>query len=163
MFNLGNDSVICSTDTSFILNATNPNIDTYKWSTGETTPKITLNQSGKYAVTVTNTKFCLTFTDTVSITKSKKCSYKLDIPNAFTPNGDGLNDSFGPFGREFTVQSFQIFNRWGNLVFEGNETNKTWNGQIKGENAASDVYVYALKYVVDGEVLALSGEVALIR
>jgi gliding motility-associated-like protein len=163
MFNLGNDTVICSTDTSFILDATDPNIDTYKWSTGETTPKITLTQSGKYAVTVTNTKFCLTFADTVSVTKSKKCSYKLDMANAFTPNGDGLNDSFGPFGREFTVQSFQIFNRWGNLVFEGNETNKAWNGQIKGENAASDVYVYALKYVVDGEVLALSGEVVLIR
>lgn len=163
MFNLGNDSVICSPDTNFILNATHPNIDTYKWSTGETTPQITLSQSGKYAVTVTNTKFCLTFTDTISITKSKKCSYKLNLANAFTPNGDGINDRFGPFGQEFTVQSFQIFNRWGNLVFEGNETNKAWDGQIKGENAASDVYVYALKYVVDSQVFALSGEVTLIR
>lgn len=163
MFNLGNDTAICNKDTSFMLNIADPNIDTYKWSTGETTPQIMLNQLGQYAVTITNTKLCLNFTDTISITKSKKCPYKLDIPNAFTPNRDGLNDNFEPFGKEFTVQSFKIFNRWGNLVFEGNETNKAWNGQIKGEDAASDVYVYILKYVVDDQVLALSGEVVLIR
>jgi gliding motility-associated-like protein len=163
--NLGNDTAICKTDTSFVLNATDANIDTYKWSTGATTPNITVNQFGQYWVTVTSTKFCLTLKDTISITKSTKCDadFKLDIANAFTPNGDGLNDSFGPFGTGFTVQSLQIYNRWGNLVFEGNEANKAWNGQIKGENAASDVYVYALKYVVKGQEMTASGEVILIR
>jgi gliding motility-associated-like protein len=163
--NLGNDTAICKTDTSFVLNATDANIDTYKWSTGATTPTITVNQLGQYSVTVTSAKFCLTLKDTISITKSTKCDpdFKLDIANAFTPNGDNLNDSFGPFGTGFTVQSLQIYNRWGNLVFEGNEANKAWNGQIKGENAASDVYVYALKYVVKGQEMTTSGEVILIR
>lgn len=163
--NLGNDTAICNTDTSFVLDATNANIDTYKWSTGATTPKITVNQLGQFSVTVTSSKFCLTLNDTVSITKSPKCDpdFKLDIANAFTPNGDNLNDSFGPFGTGFTVQSFQIFNRWGNLVFEGNDANRAWNGQIKGENAASDVYVYALKYIAKGQQMSTSGEVALIR
>jgi gliding motility-associated-like protein len=163
--NLGNDTAVCNTDTSFILTALNPNIDTYKWSTGETVPKITVNKLGQYAVTVTSTKFCLTLKDTISITKSTKCDpdFKLDIANAFTPNGDNLNDTFGPFGTGFTIKSFQVFNRWGNLVFDGSEANKAWNGQIKGENAASDVYVFALKYVAKGQELSLSGEVNLIR
>jgi gliding motility-associated-like protein len=163
--NLGNDTTICKTDTSFVLNATDANIDTYKWSTGATTPKITVNQLGQYSVTVTSTKFCLTLIDSIAITKSTKCDpdFKLDIANAFTPNGDNLNDTFGPFGTGFSVSSFQIYNRWGNLVFEGNDANKAWNGQIKGENAASDVYVYALKYVVKGQEMATSGEVILIR
>jgi gliding motility-associated-like protein len=163
--NLGNDTAVCNTDTSFVLTALNPNIDTYKWSTGETASKITVNKVGQYAVTVTSTKFCLTLKDTISITKSTKCDpdFKLDIANAFTPNGDNLNDTFGPFGTGFTIKSFQIYNRWGNLIFDENDANKAWNGQIKGENAASDVYVYALKYVAKGQELSLSGEVNLIR
>jgi gliding motility-associated-like protein len=163
--NLGNDTAVCNTDTSFVLTALDPNIDTYKWSTGETAFQITVNKLGQYAVTVTSAKFCLTLKDTVSITKSTNCAadFKLDIANAFTPNGDNLNDTFGPFGTGFMIKSFQIYNRWGNLVFDGNDTNKAWDGQIKGENAASDVYVYALKYVAKGQELSLSGEVNLIR
>jgi gliding motility-associated-like protein len=163
--NLGNDTAICKTDTTIVLNATDPNFDTYKWSTGETTPQITVNKLGQYAVTVTSTKFCLTLNDTISITKSTKCEgdFKLDIANAFTPNGDGLNDTFGPFGDGFTIQSFQIYNRLGNVVFEGNNSVRAWNGQFKGQDSASDVYVFALKYVAKGQEMTMSGEVALIR
>jgi gliding motility-associated-like protein len=163
--NLGNDTAICKTDTTFVLNASDSKFDTYKWSTGESTPKISVDKLGQYAVTVTSTKFCLTLNDTITISKSTKCDgdFKLDIANAFTPNGDGLNDSFGPFGNGFTIQSFQIYNRLGNVVFEGNNSVRAWNGQFKGQDAASDVYVFALKYVAKGQEMALNGEVVLIR
>jgi gliding motility-associated-like protein len=167
--NLGNDTAICKTDTSIVLNANNPDFDTYKWSTGATTPNITITQLGQYAVTVTSKKFCLTLSDTVSISKSAKCdnvqqdSFKLDIPNAFTPNNDGLNDTFAAIGKGFTVKSFQIYNRWGNLVFSGDSNNTAWDGKYKNQDAASDVYVYILKYFVNNKELMASGEVALIR
>jgi gliding motility-associated-like protein len=163
---LGKDIATCAADTSVTFNATNPDFNTYKWSTGATTPQITANQLGQYALTVTNTAFCLTLADTVTVVKSTQCpdnEFKLDIANAFTPNNDGLNDTFGPFGKGFNIVSFQIYNRWGNLVFEGNDTTRSWNDQIKNENAASDVYVYALKYVTKGQEQRLSGEVTLIR
>jgi gliding motility-associated-like protein len=163
--NLGSDTAVCNADTSFVLNALDPDFNTYKWSTGETMPKITVNQLGKYVVTVTSTKFCLTLNDTIAISKSVQCETEseLDIPNAFTPNNDNINDSFGPFGTGFTVQSFQIYNRWGNLVFEGSDTNRTWNGQIDGKDAASDIYVYAIKYKLKGKETLQGGEVNLIR
>ncbi len=67
-------------------------------------------------------------------------------PNAFTPNGDGLNDEFQIFGdpcKEGSV--LQIFNRWGNLVFETQEPfNEFWNGMIAGSEAPGGVYTYIL-------------------
>jgi gliding motility-associated-like protein len=167
--NLGNDTAICKTDTSIVLNANNPDFETYKWSTGATTPNITITQLGQYAVTVTSKKFCLTLSDTISITKSTKCdnvqqdSFKLDIPNAFTPNNDGLNDTFAALGKGFTVKSFQIYNRLGNLVFSGDGNDAAWDGKNRDQDAASDVYVYVLKYLVNNKEMRTSGEVALIR
>jgi gliding motility-associated-like protein len=168
--NLGNDTAVCKTDTNFIFNASNPDFNTYKWSTGATTPQITVNQLGQYSVTVTSTKFCLTLKDTINITKSNKCTgnagnFKIDIPNAFTPNKDNLNDVFRPIGEGFVVQSFQIYNRWGNLVFDGNDSNKEWDGRCNGQDAASDVYAFVLRYTASGnnEPKVLSGEVTLLR
>lgn len=64
------------------------------------------------------------------------------IPNAFTPNGDGLNDTFGAVGQGISEFSMQVFNRWGNLIFESNDISKQWDGTYKGEKAELGVYVY---------------------
>jgi gliding motility-associated-like protein len=66
----------------------------------------------------------------------------LYIPNAFTPNGDGLNDMFGAAGQGISEFSMQVFNRWGNLIFESNDIRKQWDGTYKGEKAELGVYVY---------------------
>jgi gliding motility-associated-like protein len=68
----------------------------------------------------------------------------LYIPNAFTPNGDGLNDTFGPVGEGITDYSMQIFNRWGNLIFESNDMNVQWDGNYHNEIAPTGTYVYKL-------------------
>ncbi len=67
---------------------------------------------------------------------------QLFIPNAFTPNGDGLNKEFKPQGSflENTFYSMQIFDRWGNLVFETNDVNEGWNGN----GFSSGIYVYKI-------------------
>ncbi len=169
--NLGNDITTCKTDTNFVLNALNADFDTYKWSTGEKTPSITVNQTGQYAVSVTSNKFCLTLNDTLVIKKSPMCDSmtvsssdsKLFLPTIFTPNDDGINDFFEPLGTGFIVESFQIFDRWGSMVFESSESNKAWNGQFRGRDAMSAVYVYFLKYKQQGKVKILKGEITLIR
>ncbi|MFL5763373.1 MAG: PKD domain-containing protein [Bacteroidia bacterium] len=66
------------------------------------------------------------------------------IPNAFTPNGDGVNDYFYGQGIGIIKYDLMIFDRWGNLIFEGNDLNKMWDGKANGgdEIAQQDVYVW---------------------
>jgi len=67
------------------------------------------------------------------------------IPNAFTPNDDGLNDSFGLVGEGITEYTMQIFNRWGNLIFESNNMQTQWDGNYQNTKAEMGVYVYKIK------------------
>lgn len=66
------------------------------------------------------------------------------IPNAFTPNGDGMNDTFGANGEGIVEYTLQIFNRWGELIFESNDIKVQWDGVYQNEIAPIDVYVYKL-------------------
>lgn len=66
------------------------------------------------------------------------------IPNAFTPNGDGLNDSFGLVGEGITEYTIQIFNRWGNLIFESKDPKNQWDGSYHNEKSEVGVYVYKI-------------------
>ncbi len=64
------------------------------------------------------------------------------IPNAFTPNGDGLNDSFFPkhFGLDESTFNFYIFDRWGEMIFHTKEFGVSWDGTVNGQPAKPDVY-----------------------
>lgn len=66
----------------------------------------------------------------------------LFIPNAFTPNGDGLNDTFGALCQGVDDYSIRLFNRWGELIFESNDVNSQWDGFYKGEKAMPGSYIY---------------------
>ncbi len=88
------------------------------------------------------------------------------IPNAFTPNGDDLNDNFEIIiNGNIVVEKFLIFNRWGQKVFEAGEGNGNgWNGTFKGEPAASDTYVYTATLVYpDGRKETAKGDVILLK
>ena len=94
--------------------------------------------------------------------------YSVYIPTIFSPNGDGKNDIFTLFGGTDlqAVIALQIFDRWGNLMFEGKELspNKGWIGDRNGEPAAQGVYLYQAKILMDDEQeRAIAGTVALIR
>jgi gliding motility-associated-like protein len=72
----------------------------------------------------------------------------LYIPSAFTPNGDGLNDSFGVKGEGIKSINLQIYNRIGELVFESDDMQNFWDGTYKGKKITStDVYVYQVKAI----------------
>ena len=92
------------------------------------------------------------------------------IPNTFSPNGDGVNDIFYPRGTGlFSIKSFRIFNRWGQLVYEKggfmpNDASAGWNGSFNGQRLNPDVYVYMVDIVCDNSnVLTFKGDVALIQ
>lgn len=68
----------------------------------------------------------------------------LYMPNAFTPNGDGLNDAFGGIGEGITEYNMQIFNRWGELIFESNDINNQWDGNYHNVMSPMGVYVYKI-------------------
>ena len=70
--------------------------------------------------------------------------FRLFVPNSFTPNGDGINDIFLPKGIFVSAYNVQIFNRWGEKVFESDDINRGWDGRFKGEVCPLGVYYYHL-------------------
>ncbi len=89
------------------------------------------------------------------------------IPNAFTPgNNDGINDKFKIITKgNIVIEKFQIFNRWGQLVYKAPENDiEGWDGNFKGEQAASDTYVYTAQLrFPNGRVEVAKGDVILLR
>lgn len=92
------------------------------------------------------------------------------IPSAFTPNSDGLNDVFMPkLNRGQIYNSFQIFDRWGNVVYEGKLSSgnaiRGWNGKYdNGEDAPLGTYMYVLRYTcTDKEIYTKKGDITLFR
>lgn len=86
-----------------------------------------------------------------------------EVPTAFTPNGDQMNDRFTPVLNGGTIINLSVWSRWGELVYEGNNSNG-WDGTFDGEAAPSDVYVYQLVVrLPNGEEKKRHGDVTLIR
>jgi len=86
-----------------------------------------------------------------------------EVPNAFTPNADQMNDRFKPVLYAGTIVNLLIWSRWGELVYEGNSP-EGWDGTFDGESAPSDVYVYVLLIrLPNGMEEKRHGDVTLIR
>lgn len=87
------------------------------------------------------------------------------IPNAFSPNNDGINDRFKvSFSSVFRDISLQVFGRWGNMVFAGKGNTLYWDGTLKGTQLPTGVYIYTLSYTgPSGEKKNRKGTITLIR
>ncbi len=88
------------------------------------------------------------------------------FPDAFTPNGDGKNDVFRPIfpgGSFHRFHKFQIVNRWGALMFDGGNSNTSWDGTLNGVPQDMGVYFYYIKYDCGGATVETKGDVTLIR
>lgn len=97
--------------------------------------------AGQYLTTliVANEHGC---TDTTQRLVVVNPNYVVYIPNAFTPNGDGINDIFSAKGYYIDKFNMDIYDRWGELVFSSNDISKGWDGTIKGKLAENSVYVW---------------------
>jgi gliding motility-associated-like protein len=125
-------------------------------------------QTTTYLVTVTNAGGCQA---TDNVTVFVVCNgANLFIPNTFSPNGDGANETFYPRGRGlFKVKSFLIFNRWGQVVYQKanflpNDPASGWDGIFNGVKVDPDVYVYTIDIICDNDfILTYKGNIALMR
>lgn len=127
-----------------------------------TNPIFTMGVPGIYTVTVSNGPNC---EDTDTLIIIQNIDHKKLIANSFTPNGDKLNETFGPIllpGDK--LEKLEIYNRWGERLFEGTEN---WDGLYKGELAMQGVYVYFITISSTSggtkTISKFSGDVTLLR
>jgi len=87
------------------------------------------------------------------------------VPNAFSPNGDGSNDIFRVYGKNFKTIEFKVFNRWGELVFFTTDPSQGWDGTYKGKEMVPGVYVYSIKatYINDLQSRREKGSFVLVK
>lgn len=114
----------------------NDTVIDYSWE-----PNYIFNQPGEHVVKLitTNSTGCV---DSVTYVIVVKEDLSYFFPTAFTPNGDLINDFWSPLGLSLAQCTFQIFDRWGQVIHEG-DLSKPWDGRIKGgTNAPEGVYVF---------------------
>jgi len=113
----------------------------YLWSTGSTSNEIIVSEPGEYWVEVQNQKCCYN-ADTVYVVQ-----YDLHVPNAFRP-ASPVNYEFKPVVPFNAVQDYrlQVYNRWGQLVFESQDLGTGWNGDVNGQPAPFGVYAWKIDY-----------------
>lgn len=123
---------------------------TWNWDFGNTEtsnvedPRVTYDTHGNFIVTlwVENQYGCK---DTITGTVVISPEYTFYVPNAFTPNGDGINDTFGGRGTNIKTYELYVFNRWGERIFTSYNMNNQWAGELKGDKVQDEVYVYLIK------------------
>lgn len=149
------------------------NITSYSWdfgdggTSGDANPIHTYDNDGKYTVklTVVDEFGCektITKTDYISVEEY----LNLWIPNAFSPNGDGLNETFFIKGRLISTASIWIYDRWGGKVFEAiDNIDFEWNGKdMQNNDLPEGVYAYRIKYTIySGETKEIKGTVTIIK
>jgi gliding motility-associated-like protein len=111
-----------------------------------------------YYLTTTNNTGCVGI-DSVFV----RPYFPVYVPNTVTPNGDGLNDVFLVVGENLTGFHFQIFDRWGILIFETNNPNEPWLAGYKGYFVPNDVYTWKLSFDSIERRQELIGHVTVIR
>ena len=163
--NLGPDTAMCPGSSPIVLMDTVNSAGAgahWSWSTGETTPGITVTAPGWYTNTVT-VNGC-SASDTIWV--ANDCY--MSIPNVFTPNGDGVNDYFFP--RQFLTRgvvkfSMNIYNRWGQAVYQTTNTDGLgWDGAFNNIPQPGGVYVYIIDVSFkDGQHEHHQGNVTLLR
>jgi gliding motility-associated-like protein len=125
-------------------------------------------QTTAYTLTASSADSC-TASDSVTVHVLKKRD--VFVPNAFSPNGDGINDLLTVFGgREVvSVRQFKVFSRWGALVFvqkdfQPNQVTAGWDGTFKGKELKPDVFAWFAEIeFVDGAVVVYEGDVAMVK
>lgn len=97
-----------------------------------------------------------------SITKGRRVGKRrsIYIPNSFTPNGDGINDVFGPISRDLSSDfyEFTIANRLGKTFFKSNDPKEKWDGRINGKLVQDATFIWSITYLFKGEIEVMTKE-----
>ena len=137
------DSTYCLDDK--VLIKANINFSQYLWSTNERTRSINISKAGLYTLVGTDEHGCLG-TDSTKI-KLIPCPETIYFPNSFTPNNDGINDLFKPtIIPPLAYYHFQIYNRYGQKVFETNNPHKGWDGRVNNADQNTGSFIWQCRY-----------------
>ena len=154
---LPNDTLLCSTG-PLELRSPYPNT---RWFNGYVGSAVTVETAGTYTATLLGPEGCQPI-DTIRVVMGTK----IYVPNAFSPNADGVNDCFRPYFSDEGLPGyqFQIYDRWGNQLFATDKPEDCWNGQAGADMHNAGVYTYILRYETEGcGKQTLAGEVHLVR
>ncbi|MFN4299650.1 MAG: choice-of-anchor L domain-containing protein [Thermaurantimonas sp.] len=126
-------------------------------------PKHIYSTPGSYIVTlVASNEFGCQ--DTIRRNINVRRDFLIYIPNSFTPNGDGKNDVFQVTAEGIEGYQIQIFNRWGQMVFESNDVTNSWDGKYLNQDAPQGLYLYKILVTLKNDVKEeRSGTIHLIR
>jgi gliding motility-associated-like protein len=146
IINLSKEFVICKEEK---MKLEIPIDGIYSWSTGENTKEIEVTKYGSYEFHVQNE--CGVYHSWFDVI-DQECNCKYYAPNVFSPNGDNINDFFELVSNcvlTTRILSFEVFNRWGELVFHSLESGHQkllWDGRYKGKKILPGVYVWSVVY-----------------
>jgi gliding motility-associated-like protein len=129
----------------------------------DTNLRYEFTQTGTYKVVlvVTNGANTCSYSDSLAVTVSE--SY-LDVPNVFTPNGDGINDQFRVSYRSIVQFQMLLYSSWAGKVYESTDPGQGWDGRVNGKLSPPGVYYYIITATgADGKHYKLKGSVSLLR
>jgi gliding motility-associated-like protein len=141
---LGADTIVCETEPFTLVPSVSAGI--IRWPDGSTGPEFLVESPG-FIVAEADDNGC-TSTDEIRVSFRSCKRFQAYLPTAFSPNFDGINDTFGPyFDAELEVLSFrmQVFDRWGAQVFISEDPEVLWDGSFRGQGVEMGVYVYAIE------------------
>lgn len=126
-------------------------------------PTATIDTSMNYTVIITDLETGCSHSEIVKVRKVDECSEDLiSMPNAFSPNGDGINDLYKMYsGTIEEIEYFRVFDRWGSLVFESNDRHFTWDGKYNNKTISEGVYIYLLSGIckLNGSTIMKMGDI----
>lgn len=149
---------------SIVLTVAPANLASYIWDDGSNNISREVQSPGMYSLIATAANGCYG-QDSVEVIETN-CNCILTVPTAFSPNNDGHNDAFILHGFEGCVSDFslQIFDRWGEKVFETENVSVSWNGNFKSKPLNPGVFVYYITAtLITGEKIDKKGNISLIR
>lgn len=135
---LPEDTIICG-EVEILLDS---KFDSTRWNGRTYSRYYTATKAGKYVAFYTS-KYCTSTSDTFTIAYSDE-ALKVFIPNAFSPNDDGVNDGFQPYIDGVSKYRLRIFNRWGEELSDTESS--SWDGKFKGNIVQEGTYLYMLEY-----------------
>ena len=141
--------------------------ESYRWSpaaglssTEVADPVASPDKTTTYTVEGITANGCVVLdTITVLVNESPPPAATLFVPNLFSPNGDGQNDTFRLYGPSVSAITWQIYDRQGNRLFEANDLVAGWNGEHRGQPVPNGVYLWKISgKLVDGTPLQFEGQ-----
>lgn len=160
---LGNDTLLCRVEAMTI--APKGQFDRYTWQDGSAEDSLVVDAPGTYWLEAQRDQCVVA--DTLRVSEYEfNCNCPIFVPNAFSPNGDGINDHFRPVSPcEMAFYEFTVYNRWGQPVFVSYDPEDVWGGEAIPADAPIGPFPYVLKYRFryDDEVHFRRGGITLIR